>query len=198
MKKQFSPTLIVLGVVGLVIFAIIAWFIGTYNGFIQLRTTADAGWAQVETQYQRRADLIPQLIATVEGAANFEKGVLVEVTEARTNWLNTQASSTASLDEQMAASSAFDSAVSRLLVTVEAYPAITATENFLTLQSQLEGTENRIAVARKDYNEIVLPYNTAIALVPGRFVANLFAFTAYPYFESNEGAESAPVVDFNF
>lgn len=196
MKKQLSTSSMILGGLGLVVVAVVFWLVGTYNGFIQLRNGVDTGWAQVETQYQRRADLIPQLVATVEGAANFEKGVLVQVTEARTNWLNAQSSATASREDQIAASSAFDSAVSRLLVTVEAYPNITATENFVTLQSQLEGTENRIAVARKDYNEIVRPYNTSIELVPGRFVAGMFGFVTYPYFEATAGAEVAPVIEF--
>ncbi|PJE76515.1 LemA family protein [Candidatus Uhrbacteria bacterium CG10_big_fil_rev_8_21_14_0_10_48_16] len=198
MKKQLSLSLIILCVLGLIGLAVVFWLVGTYNEFVTLRTSADSGWAQVETQYQRRADLIPQLVATVEGAAGFEKSLLVEVTEARTNWLNTQSSSTATREDQISASNSFDSALSRLLVTMEAYPAVTATENFVALQSQLEGTENRIAVARKDYNDLVRLYNTAIQLIPGRFVAGMFGFIAYPYFESAEGTEVAPIVEFEF
>ncbi len=171
---------------------------GTYNNFITLRTSTETGWAQVETQYQRRADLVPQLVATVEGAADFEQSVLTEVTEARTNWQNAANDPGASLDDQMAASSAFDSAFSRLLVTVEAYPTLTATEAFITLQSQLEGTENRIAVARQDYNNLVRVYNTAIELVPASIVASVFNFDEFPFFESAEGAEDAPEVEFEF
>ena len=190
--------MIIVSAVVLILVVIVAWLFGTYNNFVQLRTGADAMWAQIETQYQRRADLIPQLVSTVQGAANFESGVLVDVTEARTQWLNTQSNPNATIDEQISASASMDSALSRLLVTVESYPTLTATEGFITLQSQLEGTENRVAVARRDYNESVRVYDAAVQLIPGRFVAGMFGFTAYPYFESSEGAQNAPAVQFEF
>ena len=113
----------------------------SYNGFVASRGAADAAWAQVEVQYQRRADLVPQLVATVQGAADFESDTLLEVTSARTNWMNVSQDADASITDQMASSNAFDSAMSRLLVTVESYPTLTATEGFLTMQSQLEGNE---------------------------------------------------------
>lgn len=197
MKSTKHIGLIALGAVALIILGLIVWVMNIYNGFITLQTTVDEGWAQVETQYQRRADLIPNLIATVQGAADFEEGVLTEVTEARTNWLNTSADSSASIDDQMAAAQGFDSALARLLVTVENYPTLTATENFLGLQSQLEGTENRISVARRDYNALVTDYNVAVRVVPANIIAGMFGFEAYPFFESDEGAEEAPVVEFN-
>lgn len=196
--KQLSGAAMVLVGLGVAAVVIISWGIGVYNGLIDARTVNDNAWANVETQYQRRADLIPQLVATVQGAADFEESVLTEVTEARTAWQNTAADASASLDDQMAASSAFDSALSRLLVTVESYPTITATEGFTSLQSQLEGTENRIAVARKDYNDTIQPYNARVQKVPDMLIANFFGFDQYPYFESNDGAENAPAVEFDF
>lgn len=195
-KAGISMGVIILGVVGIIAIMLVVWVMNTYNSFITLKTSADNGWAQVETQYQRRADLVPQLVSTVQGAADFEEDVLTQVTEARTNWLNTSQSATASIEDEIAASSSFDSALARLLVTVESYPLLTATEGFLTLQSQLEGTENRISVARKDYNDLVAQYNVAVQLVPANFVATLFKFSEYPFFESTEGAEVAPVIEF--
>ena len=186
----------ILGFLAIVVVITLVWVMNTYNGLVELRIDTDGGWAQVETQYQRRADLIPQLVATVQGAADFEEDVLTAVTEARTNWLDTSSSPTATIDDEIAASSQFDSALSRLLLTVENYPTLTATEGFLTLQSQLEGTENRVAVARKDYNELVTVYNTAIQVVPAKLVATWFSFDLYPFFEAQEGAEEAPEVEF--
>ena len=138
MKKQLSVSTMILGGIALAAVALVMWGVGVYNGLIELRTVNDNAWANVETQYQRRADLIPQLVSTVQGAADFEESVLTEVTEARTAWQNTAGNASASIEDQMAASSAFDSALSRLLVTVESYPALTATEGFINMQSQLE------------------------------------------------------------
>jgi LemA protein len=195
MKKLFIPILIVLALV--VVFAIgaVLWGVGIYNGFVGMDETVQSAWSQVEVQYQRRADLVPQLVSTVEGAADFESSTLQDVTEARTNWLN---SGDGTIEEQMDAANGFDSALSRLLVTVESYPALSATENFLTLQAELEGTENRVAVARFDYNNEAQGFNTAIKKVPAMLIANLFGFDAYPYFESDEGSEEAPTVEFDF
>jgi len=171
---------------------------GQYNTLVDLDVNVENSWADVEVQYQRRADLVPQLVSTVEGAADFESSTFLEVTEARTNWLDTQADPNASLDDQMAAAGSFDSAFSRLLVTVEAYPQLTATEGFVTLQSQLEGTENRISVAREDFNGVASDYNRATRKIPMAFFAKLFGFDQVPLFESNDGSEDAPVVDFDF
>ncbi len=181
-----------------VVVVIALWVMGVYNGLVTMRTQIDANWAQVEVQYQRRADLIPQLVSTVQGAANFEQGTLVAVTEARTQWLNTKNDPNASLDSQIQSANNFDSALSRLLVTVESYPQLTATETFKTLQDQLEGTENRVAVARKDFNETVTPYNVKTQRFPGNIVAKLFGFDKYPFFESAAGSENAPEVKFDF
>lgn len=181
-----------------VILLLVIWGMSVYNGLISKEGGVQKAWAQVEVEYQRRADLVPQLVATVEGAAEFEQSTLLEVTEARTNWLNTAQDPDASLEEQIAVSNAFDSALSRLLVTVEAYPTLTATENFQTLQSQLEGTENRISVSREDFNTTAADYNITVRRVPTVIFARLFGFEEFPLFEADEGSEEAPSVDFNF
>lgn len=173
------------------------WVASSYNGLITSKGLVDNAWAQVEVQYQRRADLVPQLVATVQGAADFESSTLEEVTKARTNWLNVSQDGAASRSDQIASSNAFDSAVSRLLVTVESYPTLTATKGFQDLQVQLEGNENRVAVARKDYNEAATVYNIKIRKVPTLVVAKLFGFGAYDLFESSQGNEVAPTVNFN-
>ena len=184
--------------IGGILAVILLWVASAYNGLVSKEGAVDNAWAQVETQYQRRADLVPQLVATVEGAADFEKSTIVEVTEARTNWLNSQANPNATIEQQIAASNSFDSALARLLVTVENYPTVTATANFQTLQAQLEGTENRVAVARKDYNDAATTYNITIKRVPTVVIANLFGFDAHGLFESQEGSENAPEVEFDF
>lgn len=190
-KKSFSVLIVVIVILVLVI----GWFASSYNSLVVLQTKIAGEWSNVEVQYQRRADLVPQLVETVKGAANFEKGTLTAVTEARTQWLNAQ--SGASRVDEIAAANTFDSALSRLLVTVESYPALTATENFKGLQAQLEGTENRIAVARKNYNDSVLPYNTAILKFPKVFIAKLFGFDTEEYFVASDGSDQAPTVNFS-
>lgn len=174
------------------------WLMSTYNGLVSAQGEVQQTWAQVEAEYQRRADLIPSLVATVQGAADFEQSTLVEVTEARTKWMNTSADPTASREDQIAASQSFDSALSRLLVTVEAYPTLTATEGFQTFQSQLEGTENRITVSRMDYNDVAGSYNIKLRRFPTNLFAGMFNFEESPLFESAEGSEDAPEVDFSF
>lgn len=192
--KRIPAWVWVLGVV--VILAL--WLVSSYNGLVTKDGAVQNKWAQVEVDYQRRADLIPQLVSTVQGAADFEQSTLTAVTEARTNWLNTQSDPNATVNDQMAASTQMDSALSRLLVSVESYPTLTATEGFQTLQSQLEGTENRIAVSRMDYNTVATEFNVTIRRIPTNFVAGLFGFTAYTLFESDEGSSSAPDVNFDF
>jgi len=174
------------------------WMVSVYNGLVMKEGSVQSTWAEVEVQYQRRSDLVPELVATVQGAADFEQSTLLEVTEARTNWLTTSSNPDASVEDQIAAAGAFDSAFARLLVSVEAYPDLTATENFLTLQSQLEGTENRVAVARMDFNNAATAFNVTIRTIPTKFVAAAFGFEAYPLFESEEGSEEAPTVEFDF
>ncbi|MBU0981821.1 LemA family protein [Patescibacteria group bacterium] len=192
--KKTPVWAIVLGVVVL----IVLWIVSSYNSIINVQAEVQNAWAQVEVQYQRRADLIPQLVGTVEGAADFEKSTLTAVTEARTNWLNTSQDPNASFQDQIASANSFDSALSRLLVTVESYPTLTATDTFKTLQSQLEGTENRVAVARKDFNDVAKVYNVKIRRVPMNFFAKAFGFEEYPFFESTQGSEVAPTVEFDF
>lgn len=182
----------------LVVLVIGGWVAGQYNTLVNLDVDVENAWADVETQYQRRADLVPQLVETVSGAAEFEQSTFTEVTEARTNWLNTQADDSASLQDQFAAASSFDSAFSRLLVTVESYPNLTAGENFLVLQSELEGTENRVAIAREDFNEVASVYNKGVRRFPMMLFAKMFGFEQSPLFEAAEGAEAAPTVEFDF
>ncbi|MBU1992520.1 MAG: LemA family protein [Patescibacteria group bacterium] len=186
MKKLLIAIIIVLVLVG-------GWAATTYNGLVQAEVTVDEQWAQVETDYQRRADLVPQLVSTVRGAADFEKTTLENVTNARTQWLNAS-----SVADKVQAGDALGSAIARLLVTVENYPNIKATENFLVLQSELEGTENRISVSRKRFNEAVSLYNQMTRVMPKSLVAKLFGFEAKDFFMAEEGAEEAVEVEFNF
>jgi LemA protein len=189
-----------------VIVAIIAAvaLIGPYNRLVGLSQAVDAQWAQVENVYQRRADLIPNLVATVQGAANFEKSVLVEVTNARASVGQVQGSAKDLPNDPAAfarfeqAQAALSGALSRLLVVVERYPELKANANFQTLQSQLEGTENRIAVERMRFNERAQEYNTAIMQFPGRLFASLFGFKSKAYFQAQPGAERPPQVQFDF
>jgi len=202
--KKFGIVLGVFVVTCLIVLAIgYSVFKGNYNNFVKLSQNADSKWAQVENVYQRRADLIPNLVATVSGAANFEKSTLVEVAEARASVGKVQInSSTAPTDPaQLAqfdqAQGQLSSALSHLMVVVERYPNLTATENFRDLQAQLEGTENRISVARMDFNQAVQDYDTAIKSFPAVLFAGALGFQAKPYFSATPGAETAPKVQFN-
>jgi len=198
LKKSLFPVWawVLVVIFGIILLAIL-WLVGVYNGLISSQGSVQNSWAQVETEYQRRADLVPQLVSTVEGAADFEKSTLLEVTSARTAWMNTQDSG-ASIEDQMAAGSSFDSAFSRLLVTVESYPTLTATDTFKTLQAQLEGNENRISVARMDYNAVATTYNVKIRRIPTNLFAAMFGFDEFPLFASDAGSETAPKVEFDF
>jgi len=190
----------------LVVVAIIAVVVlgGTYNRLVGLSQAVDAQWAQVENVYQRRADLIPNLVATVQGAANFEKSVLVEVTNARASVGQVQTSAKDLPNDPAAfarfeqAQAALSGALSRLLVVVERYPELKANANFQTLQAQLEGTENRIAVERMRYNEQAQAYNTARLKFPTNLIANVMGFKEKAYFKAQPGAERPPQVEFNF
>ena len=180
-------------------------FKSNYNNFVRLSQDADSKWAQVENVYQRRADLIPNLVSTVSGAANFEKSTLVDVTQARASVgkvqinANTAPTDPAQLAQFDQAQGQLTSALSRLLVVAEAYPALTATENFRDLQAQLEGTENRISVARMDFNTSVQAYDTAIKSFPAVLFAGALGFQPKPYFSATTpGADIAPKVQFNF
>jgi LemA protein len=193
--------LAVLGVIALVIIAIAG---GSYNHLVRLQQAADTQWAQVQNVYQRRADLVPNLVATVSGAANFEKSTLTEVTAARASVgqvrLNPSSAPTdaAKLAEFDRAQGQLSSALSRLLVVSERYPDLKATRNFQDLQAQLEGTENRISVERRNFNQAVQAYDTAIKSFPAVFYAGILGFKERPYFAATPGAETPPKVQFDF
>jgi LemA protein len=161
-------------------------------------------WGDVQTVYQRRADLIPNLVNTVAGAANFEKSTLTEVTNARASVGRVQLdpnkapTDAAQLEQFQAAQGQLSNALSRLLVVSERYPELRATRNFQELQAQLEGTENRIAVERNNFNGAVQNYNTAVRRFPTNLIAGMFGFPPRPFFASQQGAEKAPTVNFNF
>src|SRR6266850_2280419 len=177
---------------------------GSYNRLVRLQQRVDQSWAQVQDVYQRRADLIPNLVNTVSGAANFEKSTLVEVTNARASVGRVQLdpnkapSDAAQLEQFQAAQGQLSNALSRLLVVVERYPELKANQNFLGLQAQLEGTENRISVERGNFNETAREYNTAVRSFPTNFIAGMFGFAPRPFFAAQPGAERAPAVNFNF
>ncbi len=175
----------------------------SYNTLVQMDENVNQSWAQVENQYQRRADLIPNLVNTVKGYADFEKGVLTEVTELRSQVGQIKLSADDLTDEDkfkkfQEAQDKLSGALSRLLVVAENYPQLKANENFLSLQAQLEGTENRIAVERKKFNEAVQDYNTKIRSFPTLITAKIFGFKEKQYFKSAPGTDKVPDVNFNF
>ena len=203
MKKS----VIVFGCLGAVLLAVVVaglLLAGTYNGLVGRAQEVDKQWAQVQNVYQRRADLIPNLVSTVSGAANFEKSTLTEITEARASVgqvkldPNQSPNDPAKLEEFQKAQARLSSALSRLLVVVERYPDLKATANFRDLQAQLEGTENRITVERQKFNEAVQQYNTSVKSFPTVFVAGMFGYQTKPYFAAKEGSDTPPKVDFNF
>lgn len=187
----------------LVVVAAALFAIGGYNRLVGLSQSVDAQWAQVENVYQRRADLIPNLVSTVSGAANFEKSTLTEVTNARASVGRVQMSpGTAPSDPQKlkefeAAQGSLGSALSRLLVVAENYPSLKSSANFQALQAQIEGSENRISVERGRFNETVLAYNTVQRKFPLVLIATPLGFPSKPYFTATKGAEAPPKVDFN-
>lgn len=187
---------LIIGAVGV----IIMWLVGTYNNFILLGENANTAWAQVENQYQRRFDLIPNLVETVKGISEQEQALFIGVSEARAKagQTNVNPGDAASLAQFQAAQGELSSALSRLLVTVEQYPELKSNENFLQLQSQLEGTENRISTERMRYNDVAKEYNVKARSIPGVWFVSIFALDREKgLFESVEGADSAPKVDFN-
>ncbi|MFZ2324757.1 MAG: LemA family protein [Ignavibacteriaceae bacterium] len=188
---------IILLAVAMVVF----WVISLNNNLVSLEQGVIQQWSQVENQYQRRADLIPNLVNTVKGYANFEKEVLTKVTEARAKVSQFNITPEVLNDPQAFAKfqslqGELSGALSRLLVTVENYPELKANENFLQLQAQLEGTENRISVERKKFNESVQQYNTSIKKFPASFLASMLGFKEKQYFTAVSGAETAPKVEF--
>ena len=194
MKK--SSVIIVLIVAAIVV----VWGITGYNGLVGMDEGVQTKWADVETQYQRRADLIPNLVNTVKGYAAHESETLQAVVEARAKATSVNIDPTNITAEQMAnfqkAQDGVSSALGRLLVTVEKYPELKANENFRELQAQLEGTENRISVARRDFNEAARKYNTTLRSFPKNILAGIFGFEKKSYFEAHEGSDQAPTVQF--
>ena len=198
--------LAVLGVlVGIIVIFLLVG-IGGYNKLVSLSQGTDSQWAQVQNVYQRRADLIPNLVNTVSGAANFEKSTLVEVTNARASVGRVQTqidpnkapTDAAQLEKFQAAQGELSNALSRLLVVVERYPELKANQNFLSLQAQLEGTENRISVERGNFNRTVQDYNVAVRSFPTNLIAGMLGFPPRPFFAAQPGAEKPPPVQFNF
>ena len=183
-----------------VVAVVAIFFYATYNGFVNREEGLKSAWSNVETQYQRRADLIPNLVNTVKGYAAHETQTLNEVTEARARATSINLSADDLPPERLAqfqrAQAEVRSALGRLIAVSESYPDLKANQNFLELQAQLEGTENRIAVARKDFNAAAQQYNVSVRRFPANLVARMFGFGQKPYFESAEGAAAAPQVTF--
>lgn len=195
-KKKLSVTTIVV----IVLAVIVLWCISAYNGLVKSEEGVKTAWSQVENVYQRRADLIPNLVATVKGYASHESETLEGVIAARAKATQLTVNADDLTEEQIAkfqkAQGELGSALGRLMAISEAYPDLKANENFRDLQAQLEGTENRIAVERKAYNQTARDYNTAIRVFPKNIIASIFGFTAKGYFEAQEGAQTAPTVEF--
>jgi len=200
-----------LGCGGLALVAIIILVIAVggfwakaYNNLVALQQGVDSKWAEVQNQYQRRTDLIPNLVSTVSGAANFEKSTLIAVTDARASVGQVKIdpshapTNQADLDKYQAAQNSLGGALSRLLVVSENYPSLKADQNFLDLQAQLEGTENRITTARNYFNQAAQDYNVAVKSFPSNFVANFSGFATRPYFQAVAGSDVPPAVHFDF
>jgi len=183
--------LIIAGSILLIILLFIGMFAGKYNNMVTAEENIAGKWAQVENDLQRRLDLIPNLVETVKGYATHENETFIQITEARAKAAGAQ-----TVNEAAEANDELSSALSRLMVIVENYPQLKANENFIRLQDELAGTENRIAVKRKDYNEAVQEFNTFIKRFPNNIIAGMFNFEAHDYFEAEEGAQEAPKVQF--
>ena len=197
--KLSTGWIVVIAIIGVIVILGL-WASSSYNNLVTKEETVNQSWANVQNVYQRRSDLIPNLVATVKGVANFEKSTLTAVIEARANAtkvnINPKNLDEASLQKFQSAQDGISSALSRLMVVVERYPELKATQNFSELQAQLEGTENRITVARRDFNEAAQAYNTYLRRFPSNIFAGMFGFQKKAYFESQKGAENAPKVQF--
>lgn len=193
MKKSTIITIVVIALVFLL-------FFGMYNGLVKKQEAVESQWAQVENVYQRRADLIPNLVETVKGYAAHEEGTFTAVVDARAKATSITIDPSNITPEQLeqfqAAQDQLSGALNKLLAVKEAYPDLKANENFLALQSQLEGTENRITVERKKFNETAQEYNQSIRMFPRNIIANMFGFEKVAYFKAQAGAETAPKVQF--
>lgn len=193
MKKSTIITLVIVGI-------LVLWSIFSYNGLVTAEESVSTAWSNVENQYQRRADLIPNLVNTVKGYAAHEKETLDAVVAARTRatqvTVDAEDLTPEKLQEFQKAQGEVGSALGRLLAITEAYPDLKANKNFLELQAQLEGTENRISVERRNFNEAAREYNSSIRKFPRNIIASMFGFEKRPYFEASEAAKEAPVVNF--
>ncbi len=193
-SKWFIP-----GVVIGIIVILVALFSGTYNSLVGDREKVRTSFSNLESQYQRRTDLVGNLVNTVKGSSAFEQDTLTKVTEARSNVAGIKIDNNTSQEKLQAyvdAQNQMTGALSRLIAVAESYPDIKSTAAYQDLMSQLEGTENRIQVARSDYNEVARPYNTRLQTFPTMLIAGLFGFVQSPYFQASSGAETAPKVDF--
>lgn len=186
------------GIILLVVIMLVGWVAGTYNGLVGDREKVKTAFSNLESAYQRRADLIPNLVSTVKGSSEFEQETLNQVVEARAQAtsINVDADNPEDVQRFMEAQQNVSSSLGRLIATVENYPDIKSAVAYQDLMTQLEGTENRVNVARQDYNEVARPYNTGLQTFPKNLIAGLFGFKSFNYYEADEGAEDAPTVDF--
>lgn len=196
MKKNTISLAVILAIA----LIIIIWLVSAYNGLVKKDEACSQQWSKVESQYQRRLDLIPNLVNTVKGYASHEKETLLEVVQARNVAADSKVDpnnlTQESLDKYQASQTALKSSLDRLMVVVERYPDLKANQNFLELQSQLEGTENRIAVERQNFADVVNAFNSKIRRFPTNIIAGMFSFERKAYFASEKGAETAPKVEF--
>jgi LemA protein len=201
--KLTTGWIVAISIFGIIFFVVLIGIltgVSTYNKLVSKEETVNQQWANVQNVYQRRADLIPNLVSTVKGVANFEKSTLTAVIEARAKAtsvnINPKNLDDASLQKFQSAQDGLSSAIGRLMVVVEKYPELKATQNFTELQAQLEGTENRITVERRNFNEVAQAYNTYLRRFPSNIFAGMFGFSKKAYFEAQKGAENAPKVEF--
>ena len=200
MKRGCLISIIVVAFFALIILGAVLWGIKVNNNMVTMQEKVKSQWGNVETQYQRRADLIPNFVNTVKGAANFEKETLTKVIEARAKATQVTLDPTKMTAENMkqfqAAQGELSSSLSKLMVVVEQYPELKATQNYRDLQVELEGTENRISVERRNFNDVAQSFNAYIKRFPESFIAGVRGFTERPYFLSTEGADKSPQVTF--
>jgi LemA protein len=200
MKKGSLILIIVVAAIAFFVISLVVWGTRSYNTMVTMQENVTSQWGNVETQYQRRSDLIPNFVNTVKGAANFEQTTLTQVIEARAKATSVTIDPTKmtaeNLQQFQQAQGQVSSALGRLMVVMEQYPELKATQNFRDLQVELEGTENRISVERKKFNDIARVYNTFIKRFPANIIAGMYNFEVKPYFDALEGAEKAPEVKF--
>ena len=184
-------------IIAIVVGVILIWGVGIYNGLVNKQEAVSKAWSQVENVYQRRADLVPNLVAVVKNYQEYEQGTLIAVTEARAKkaaatTVNMESYTESDLQNFQTAQDELGESLNRLIVSIENYPDLKASENYLTLQAQLAGCENRILTERQRFNEAAKAYNQSLRKFPGNLIANMFGFEKRPYFEADEGAEKAP------